>query len=470
MPPLRLTSLLQGALAPLSPTSRAVVSTLTCRNGHALRAGEVAAWVGLRNRQQLARALQRDGLPPLEQLAGWTRVLHWMLEAESTGASLLQVAYRDKVDPAVAYRLVRRVTGLRWSQARRAGLLGLLSRFSVQRPDRPLGAGARIAERSPPSGPVAWCAPVAERPSAAGSITLPLNPAVPSRPRGVLAGRVPLSGSPYDVAVTRSGDICVTRLHAAVIACLESRSLRVVAEVRTGPVPTRLAFDPSKARGYVTLQFADEVGEFDLLTRRETGRIPVPGNPLAAGLTAGGRTLLVNTNLDLLCRIDTALGRVTGSLAIPQAGLDLAFHPCAPLVYVNTWKAGLILEVDTRTLQTVRTFEVGGAPQELVVSGDGVMLYAANEHGWLDAIQLRSGRRVARVDLGSPAISLASTPDGALLYVGLVFAGSVVALDRQALTIVATLRTSGKPRRVAFDPSGRAAFIANEVGWVDRVV
>jgi YVTN family beta-propeller protein len=139
-------------------------------------------------------------------------------------------------------------------------------------------------------------------------------------------------------------------------------------------------------------------------------------------------------------------------------------------VYVNTWKAGLILEVDTRTLQTVRTFDVGGAPQELVVSGDGVMLYAANEQGWLDAIQLRSGRRVARVDLGSPAISLASTPDGALLYVGLVFAGSVVALDRQALTIVATIRTGGKPRRVAFDPSGRAAFIANEVGWVDRVV
>ena len=56
------------------------------------------------------------------------------------------------------------------------------------------------------------------------------------------------------------------------------------------------------------------------------------------------------------------------------------------------------------------------------------------------------------------------------MYVGLVFAGSVVALDRQALTIVATIGTGGKPRRLAFDPCGRAASVANEVGWVDLVV
>ena len=100
MPPLRLTNLLQGVLAHLSPASRAVLSTLACRNGDAPSANEVAAWVGLRNRQQLARTLERDGLPPLEQLAGWTRVLYWMLEAESTGMSLFQLARRENEDPA----------------------------------------------------------------------------------------------------------------------------------------------------------------------------------------------------------------------------------------------------------------------------------------------------------------------------------------------------------------------------------
>src|SRR5204863_5684659 len=102
MPPLRLTNLLEQALPGLSATSRAVVRTLACRNGAAPPAPDVAAWVGARDRFQLARCLRRDGLPPLTELAGWTRVLYWMLEAETTGASLFQLAQREHLDPAVA--------------------------------------------------------------------------------------------------------------------------------------------------------------------------------------------------------------------------------------------------------------------------------------------------------------------------------------------------------------------------------
>src|SRR5207245_7273974 len=120
---------------PLSATSRAVVSALACCNGHASSAGEIAAWVGLRDRHQLARGLRRDGLPPLEQLAGWARVLYWMLEAEAGDRSLLELARREQLDPAVAYRLVQRVGGLCWSQVRRAWLAALLARFRERRRD-----------------------------------------------------------------------------------------------------------------------------------------------------------------------------------------------------------------------------------------------------------------------------------------------------------------------------------------------
>src|SRR5437879_9633198 len=135
MPPLRLTNARQLCLPPSAATSRAWVIALSCCNGHASSAGEIAAWVGLRDRHQLARGLRRDGLPPLEQLAGWARVLYWMLEAEAGDRSLLELARREQLDPAVAYRLVQRVTGLRWSQVRRAGLAALLARFRERCPD-----------------------------------------------------------------------------------------------------------------------------------------------------------------------------------------------------------------------------------------------------------------------------------------------------------------------------------------------
>src|SRR2546421_7800562 len=129
MPPLPLTALLQTALPRMSLASRAVISAFGCLNGKPPCAGESAAWVGRGDRFHLARALRRDGLPPLEQLAGWARVLYWVLTAETTGTTLRQLARGDDMDPAVAYRLVNRLTGQHWSEVRRTGLPGLLPRF-----------------------------------------------------------------------------------------------------------------------------------------------------------------------------------------------------------------------------------------------------------------------------------------------------------------------------------------------------
>src|SRR5467141_190929 len=111
MPPLQLTSLLQDSLPHLSYKGRAVLSALGCVNGRAPGSAELAAWLGFHDRYQFARAMRREGLPPLETLGGWARTLYWILESETSGATLRELAERDHLDPAVAYRLVRRVTG-----------------------------------------------------------------------------------------------------------------------------------------------------------------------------------------------------------------------------------------------------------------------------------------------------------------------------------------------------------------------
>src|SRR6266699_2684108 len=184
MPPLRLTNMLHAALPELSSASRAVVSALGCLNGNAPPARDLAAWMGLRDRYQLARVLRRDGLPPLEQLAGWTRVLYWVLEAESGDRSLLELARREQLDPAVAYRLVHRVTGLRWSQVRRAGLAAMLARFRE-------GCGDRATTRTP----VAAAGP-RDRPSWARCEPGWAQPRRASlgHPAAVLSERLPVAG------------------------------------------------------------------------------------------------------------------------------------------------------------------------------------------------------------------------------------------------------------------------------------
>src|SRR2546427_3173038 len=177
--------------------------SLACCNGHASSAGEIAAWVGLRDRHQLARGLRRDGLPPLEQLAGWARVLYWVLEAESGDRSLLELARREQLDPAVAYRLVHRVTGLRWSQVRRAGLAAMLARFRERCRDRFLSPRPRAVT---PTRPVADAAAARERLSWARYEPGWAEPRRSStgHPAAVLSERLPVAGSPFDVADRKS--------------------------------------------------------------------------------------------------------------------------------------------------------------------------------------------------------------------------------------------------------------------------
>ena len=462
MPPLPLTNLLQTALPGLSRVGRAVVSTLACRNGATASAHELAVSVGLRDRHQLARRLRRDGLPPLERLTGWTRVLHWILEATSDDTSLRQLARGEHLDPAVAYRLVRRVTGQRWSEARRAGLrvalLQLRNQCAVpivraglrpQKPPHPSAQPSRLeAERSTPHEAKRHVAP--------------------SHPLAGLTARLPVSGNPFDVAITRNGIACVTRGRAAAVDCLELSPLRILGSVPTGAAPTRVVVSPSGDEAYVTNQFTEDVAIIDLRQRRLTGAVLVPGHPLGAALSPDARTLYVATNVDQLCAISVPARRVVASVPVPLVCSGLGVHPSGRWVYVPTWMAGCILELEARTLHTTRRFEVGGAPQDLALSADGVMLYSANQRGWLDAIQLSTGR-VARVHLGSPAFAVALSPDEAVVYVGLRVAGRVVQIDRSTLHLRGSLETGGRPRRIAFEPTGHSALIANEAGWVDLV-
>jgi len=102
---------------------------LAAFNGHAPPAGELAAMVGMHSRYQLARLLRREGLPPLEELAAWARVLYWKHETDARRGSLRELARRAGVDTATPYRVVRRVTGRRWSELQRTGLATALRQF-----------------------------------------------------------------------------------------------------------------------------------------------------------------------------------------------------------------------------------------------------------------------------------------------------------------------------------------------------
>src|SRR3954464_11459881 len=132
MPQLPLASALLRSLPWLTARGRAAINFLVCDNGRASSADTLASRLGLSTRYQLARLLRSEGLPTYENLTGWISSLCWRLEAERTDATLVALSQRSHRALAASYRLVRRITGRRWSELRRASTDELLRRFVEQ--------------------------------------------------------------------------------------------------------------------------------------------------------------------------------------------------------------------------------------------------------------------------------------------------------------------------------------------------
>lgn len=117
----RLPALLLATLHWISPVSRQVVETLAGFGG-AFGADLLARRLGLRTRHRLARMLARDGLPPLQELRSWIRLVAWVLEWEGVRASLFRTAIAQDLDPAACYRVDKKLTRASWTEVRSRGV------------------------------------------------------------------------------------------------------------------------------------------------------------------------------------------------------------------------------------------------------------------------------------------------------------------------------------------------------------
>lgn len=81
-----------------------------------ISADAVAELLGLSSRHVLARRLQYIGLPPFRELHMWVRLLAMLGESDPAHPSLSALALRRGSDPSSWFRLVKRLTGRRWSE------------------------------------------------------------------------------------------------------------------------------------------------------------------------------------------------------------------------------------------------------------------------------------------------------------------------------------------------------------------
>lgn len=290
-----------------------------------------------------------------------------------------------------------------------------------------------------------------------------------THPTGVVASTTSLDSRPFGMAVSQSGDVLVSQLDAATVARGALPGTSLGTSIAVGSVPTDVTVDGTGTYAYVTNQFSSNVGVIDLATNSQVATIPVSGDPFRVKLSPDDRSLFVTGNADSLFIIDVASREITGRLAVGLDANGLALDYTGTRLYVSNQSDGTVSEVDLSTKTVLRSIQVGGYPQELVLSPGGTLLFVADEAGLVQIWSLRQGAKRGDIQIPGGAFAMAVSPDWRQLYIGSSLGGAVYMIDWKTGATLKTVTTGGMPRRIAFTADGTTALVANEGGWVDYI-
>jgi YVTN family beta-propeller protein len=186
-------------------------------------------------------------------------------------------------------------------------------------------------------------------------------------------------------------------------------------------------------------------------------------------LSPDGALLFVTGNADSLFIIDVTSRQITGRTAVGLDANGLAVDYTGTRLYVSNQSDGTVSEVDLTTNTLMRTIQVGGHPQELVLSPGGTLLFVADESGSIQIWSLRKGTKRGDIAVPGGAFAMAVSPDWRQLYISSSLGGALYMIDWKTGVTLNTVATGGMPRRIGFTADGSTAVVANEAGWVDFI-
>lgn len=282
----------------------------------------------------------------------------------------------------------------------------------------------------------------------------------------VIAGsRLLISGRPFGVAVSSLGLAYVTQQDANALTGVIVGADTVSEVVDVGADPGDVAFNGAGSVAYVTNFLGNTVGRVSVGSGSQSDSAGVGGDAFHIRVSGNGARIYVASGDGYLYTLDaTTLGRID-SVAIDNDPNGLAIKGDT-IAYVSSSSMARVTELSLVGDSVLRHFAVGDTPQDVVLSADGGTLYAANQAGRVDVIDLGSGT------IGTPmavsgAFGLARTPAGDTLVVSSL-GGQVYRIDAATRAVLRTYSVGGTPRRVAIAPDG-AILAANEGGWLDII-
>jgi DNA-binding beta-propeller fold protein YncE len=298
------------------------------------------------------------------------------------------------------------------------------------------------------------------------TVETPVSVFVGTDLQGVLTQTVSLAGGSYGAAIAGNGDVFVGNVGITSVMRATITNFTFASMAPLSVIPLGMALSPDGSTLFVGNSANSSIDRFNTLSGAGLAPYTVPGGIVySLAVTPDGSTLVAGSNSWVWI-----LNALTGALidSFPAAdAIHVAVHPSSPLAYGSMYSAGVVIEYNWQT-KASRQFPLPGTAQAVVVTPDGLELYATTEgpnviKGWT----LATGASRPDIPTGGPGFGLGATSTRLILASS--SSGRIEIYDRPSRNLVNGYSVGGTPRRVAVSPDGKAAVVANEAGSVHLV-
>lgn len=287
---------------------------------------------------------------------------------------------------------------------------------------------------------------------------------------GGAAGGAGVYGLPFGASVNRDGVTYVT-LHGDIDALVRwdfaTRSFTDGVTL-TGDEPTNVSFSPDGKTAYVAAQWSDEVNIVDVATNTITASAPTPGNdPYQTVVSPDGTRFYASGNADMIWVFDAATHALIDTIHVDADPNGMVITHDGKWMFITHLSSTNIGRITLATGKYDTLATVGATPVHgLDVSPDGTKLYLVSQGtDSLYAFNTTTGANEGQVFAGAAAFGLAATPDGSEIWVT-ALSGELRRFYSEGLVVNTTLNLGGTLRRIAVDPAGNGAVIADEDGYI----
>jgi YVTN family beta-propeller protein len=275
------------------------------------------------------------------------------------------------------------------------------------------------------------------------------------------------------------------------VVALDAQSGEILARIPVGKRPRGLRVSPDGKHLYVALsgspiagpgvdesklpppdKRADGIGVVDLATHRLLKIFPSGSDPETFDISADGKTLYIaNEDVMRLSALDLDTGTLKGGAKIGVEPEGVTLSPDGRHVYVACEGTSNVFVIDRTTLTEAGRITTQPRPRNVAFSRDGKLGFVTNEVGvslTVFDVATNAVRKVlplAAADSPARPMAMATTPDGASLYVSTGRGGGIVEVDINALTVKRTINNVGqRPWGLALSADGKTAYTANGPG------